>query len=74
VHVTAPTEVLLARMRERGSERHPVHYDAEAADEILSRHARGEWEPLPLDGELIRIDTSLSPDLDAVLAPLASSA
>jgi predicted kinase len=74
VHVTAPAEVLLERMRERGSERHPVHYDAQAADEILVRHARGEWEPLPLEGELIRIDTSAPPDLDAVLAALASHA
>jgi predicted kinase len=72
VHVTAPAEVLLERMRERGSKRHPVHYDAQAADEILARHARGEWEPLPVEGELIRIDSSAPPDLDAVLAELAS--
>jgi predicted kinase len=70
VHVTAPLDELLARMRERDSDRHPVHYDIEAADEIAERFSRGEWEALPLDGDLIRIDTSASPDLDALLAPL----
>jgi predicted kinase len=74
VHVTAPAEVLFARMRKRNTERHPVHWDAEAEDEIAERLARGEWEPLPLGGDLIRIDTSAAPDLDAVLASLASRA
>jgi predicted kinase len=72
VHVGAPARVLAARRRERANERHPVHWDDEAEEEIVQRLARGEWEPLPLDGDLIRIDTSESPDLDAVLAPLAS--
>jgi predicted kinase len=71
IHVTAPRDVLLERMRERDAERHPVHYDAEAADEIVERLQRGEWEPLPLGGELIRVDTAQSPDLDVLLAPLS---
>jgi predicted kinase len=70
IHVSAPSDVLLRRMRERDAERHPVHYDAEVAEEVLERLARGEWEPLPLDGELIRIDTSTDPDVDALLEPL----
>jgi predicted kinase len=70
VHVTAPVEVLLARMRERGSDRHPVHYDAEAAEEIGERVAGGEWDALPLPGRLLRIDTSSPADLDRLLAPL----
>jgi predicted kinase len=74
VHVGAPREVLLERMRTRDAERHPVHYDAEAMDEITARLDRGEWEPLPLEGELIRIDTSggasVEELVDDALAPL----
>jgi predicted kinase len=71
IHVGAPRDVLLERMRERDAERHPVHYDAEAADEIVERLEQGEWEPLPLDGDLIRIDTSQDVDLEALLEGLA---
>lgn len=74
VHVSAPPDVLAARRRERSGERHSVHWDDEAEEEIVQRLAHGEWEPLPLEGKLIRIDTAASPDLDAVLAALASRA
>jgi hypothetical protein len=68
VHVTAASEVLRTRMLERGSHRHPVHYDGDAADEVAARAAAGEWDPLRLPGRLVRIDTTKWPDLDEVLA------
>jgi broad-specificity NMP kinase len=67
VHVDASPAVLHARLHERDSHRHPVHYDQEAADEIRDRAASGEWRPLDLPGRLIRVDTSEAfPDLDAL--------
>ena len=67
VHVTAAPETLRTRLRER-DQRHPVHYDREAADEVATRAAGGEWPPLPLSGRLIEIDTTTWPDLDEALA------
>jgi predicted kinase len=56
VHVTARPEALEARLRVR--DRHGVHYDTAAAAEIAERAAGGEWDALPLDGELVRVDTT----------------
>jgi hypothetical protein len=64
VHVSAPPEVLRARLLDRDPHRHPVHYDAEAADEIVALATAGKWEPLPLGGELIRVDGTRPLDLD----------
>jgi hypothetical protein len=58
VHVSASPATLRARLLERGADRHPVHYDLEAANEIAARAAAGEWDPLPLAGVLVRIDTT----------------
>jgi hypothetical protein len=71
VHVSASPEVLRTRMLERDTHVHPVHYDREAADEVAARAAAGEWEPLPLEGTLLRIDTTVWPELDVVLAVLS---
>jgi len=68
VHVTAPPDVLSARRRARSAERHPVHYDVEVEDELALRHARGDWDPLPLDGALVQIDTSAEAQVEARLA------
>jgi hypothetical protein len=57
VYVTADPPVLRTRLLER-DDRHPVHYDQEAADEIAQRAEAGEWDPLPLDGALVRLDTT----------------
>jgi predicted kinase len=67
VHVTAEPETLRTRLLERDV-RHPVHYDREAADEVVARAVGGEWPPLPLGGRLIEIDTTTWPNLDEVLA------
>jgi predicted kinase len=67
VHVTAAPSVLRDRLR--GRTRHPVHYDAEAADEIAERARGGDWAALPLEGELIEVDTSSSfPDVASIAA------
>jgi len=58
---------LRERMLNRDTHRHPVHYDRDAADEVLERAAAGEWPPLPLGGALVELDTTVWPDLDEVL-------
>ena len=58
VHVSASPATLRSRLLERARGRHPVHYDQEAANEIAARAAAGEWDPLPLPGVLVRVDTS----------------
>lgn len=67
VHVSADPAVLRERLLTRATHRHPVHYDLDAADEIAERAAGGEWPALPIGGRLIEIDTTIWPDLDAVL-------
>ncbi len=57
VYVTADPAVLRTRLLER-DDRHPVHYDQEAADEIAQRAEAGEWDPLPVDGAFVRLDTT----------------
>ena len=57
-------------MLDRDTHRHPVHYDREAADEVAASVAAGEWNPIPLPGKLLRIDTTTWPDLDEVLAAI----
>jgi hypothetical protein len=72
VYVSAPPPILRARLLHR-DERHPVHYDREAADEIAQRAAAGEWEPLPIDGPLVRFDTTEEFDLDAAARSVAET-
>jgi predicted kinase len=67
VHVSASPEVLRSRLLERGPHRHAVHYDARAADEIYALAAAGQWEPLPVAGELVRVDTTTWPALQPLL-------
>jgi hypothetical protein len=62
VHVTAAPDVLRSRMLER-DRRHAVHYDRDVADEIAQRTAAGEWDALPLDGRVVRLDTTEELDL-----------
>jgi predicted kinase len=58
VHVTAAPDILRTRLLERDLSRHPVHYDADAADEIAAAVAAGDWDVLAVAGDLIRIDTT----------------
>lgn len=71
VHVDAPPALLRERMLARAG-RHPVHYDAEVADEVAERARAGEWEPLPLAGETLRIDTSSPQDVAALAERIAT--
>jgi hypothetical protein len=71
VHVTADPKLLRTRMLERAGNRHPVHWDSEAADEVAARAANGEWAALPLAAELIEVDTTVWPDLDEIAAQVA---
>jgi predicted kinase len=71
VHVTAEPELLRDRMLERAEHRHPVHWDADAADEVAARAAAGDWPALPLEGDLVEIDTSTWPDLPELAARVA---
>ena len=72
VHVSASPATLRARLRGRGGQRHPVHYDHEAANEIAARATAGEWDPLRLAGVLVRVDTTDGFDAD-VPAQLAQA-
>jgi hypothetical protein len=65
---------LRARLLARDAHRHPVHYDREAADEIADRAGRGEWVPLPLEGELIAVDTRGRVDVAALVERVRATA
>jgi predicted kinase len=65
IYVTAPPELIRDRFRTRNRP-HPVHYDLQVIDEVPERMAAGEWDPLDLEGELIRIDGSAPADVDAL--------
>ena len=72
VHVTAAPELLRDRMLARVG-RHSVHYDAEVADEVYERAAAGDWHlPLPLDGELLLVDTTSPQDPAAIAERVAT--
>jgi predicted kinase len=77
VHVSAQLDELRRRMVVRAGERHAVHYDADAATEVATRAAAGEWAALPLHGDLVEVDTTEWPDLaeltDGVAAITRSS-
>jgi predicted kinase len=54
---SAPPDVLLARFRDR-PDRHAGHLDAVTITELEPRLLAGEWEPLPIEGEVIHVDTT----------------
>jgi hypothetical protein len=57
IYVSAPPELIRDRFRTRDRP-HPVHYDLQVIDEVPERMAAGEWDPLDLECELIRVDGS----------------
>jgi predicted kinase len=65
VHVTAPPSLIQDRFRTRHRP-HPVHYDLQVIEEVPERMAAGEWDPLDLEGELIRLDGSGPIDVAAL--------
>lgn len=64
IHCHAPLDLLVARYANRP--RHQGHHDAEKVKELGIRFRRGAHEPLDVPGDLIRVDTSRSVDLDAI--------
>jgi predicted kinase len=70
VHVSADPATLRERLLVRDTHGHRVHYDRDAADEIATRTAAGEWPALPIGGRLVSIDTTVWPELDEVLATI----
>lgn len=69
VHCAAPLPVLLDRYASRA--RHVGHHDAEKIEELPARFARGVHEPLALDGELIRLETTQPLELGGLVQRLA---
>jgi predicted kinase len=72
VHCSAPLEVLVERYASR--ERHPGHIDVERIDALRDAVEMGRHEPLDLQGETIRIDTSDPVDLVALGDQIAALA
>lgn len=60
VHCTAPEEVLKQRyvQRAKSGERHPVHDDADRADELSKDLDKGIYDPLDVGVPLILVDAS----------------
>lgn len=73
VHLSAPPATLRERLQARDASRHAVHYDSVAAAEIHERAGRGEWDALPLPGELIAVDTTTWPDVPALVERVAAA-
>jgi ribose 1,5-bisphosphokinase PhnN len=71
VHVSASPDVLRKRFANR-QRRHAVHYDAEVVDEVPTRVAAGEWEPLDIGGRLLQVDTSVFPNVVEVASEVAA--
>jgi len=65
VYADAPPDVVCERFRTRNRS-HPVHYDLKVIDEVPARMAAGEWDPLELDCELIRLDTTNPVDVEGL--------
>jgi hypothetical protein len=66
IHCSAPRDVLLERYAART--RHPGHLGETALPEIEVGLAGGGWEPLALDGELVRLDTTQAVDVPSLTA------
>ena len=71
IHCHAPLPTLLERYA--GRSRHAGHRDAEKIKELPARFASGAHDPLALDGDLIRLDTTEPLDLDALASACLGS-
>jgi predicted kinase len=69
LHCHAPLPVLLERYARRS--RHAGHHDAEKIKELPGRFESGVHDPLRLEGELIRLDTTQPVDLSALIRDFA---
>ena len=72
VHCSAPLDVLVERYA--GRERHPGHVDSDRIYALRDAVETGRHDPLTLDGDTIRIDTTTPVDLDALAERVTSLA
>lgn len=78
VHCSIPDDQVIERYRARAEEgdRHPVHADTEALDDLVKRIAQGAGQPLPLDVPLLQVDSTdgFRPSLSEIIAFLRAPA
>lgn len=72
VHCAIPDSLVIQRYQERANagERHPVHADAGALDDLVQRIESGAGRPLPLDAPLLAVDgtTDFDPGIEKIVA------
>ncbi len=72
VHCAIPDSLVLERYRARAArgERHPVHQDSNAEQDLIDRIADGGGQPLPIPTTLLRVDTTdgFRPELGEIVA------
>jgi len=71
VHCTIQGDLVLERYRDRAQagERHPVHVDEGAEEELSNRIETGAGDPLPLDIPLLEVDSTdgWNPDIAGIV-------
>lgn len=77
IHCQAPPPLILERVRARAGSaaRHRVHPDLDRLDDLDRELADGTFEPLELDLETIRVDTTngYAPSLDAMVSRIRTA-
>ena len=68
IHCAAPLDILIARYTNRP--RHEGHHDAEKVKLLPARLERGVHDALDLPGDLFRVETSRTVDLDEIVAAI----
>ena len=60
VHCTIPDDLVIERYKERSQagERHPIHADDDAVEDLVERIKEGGGRPLPLDAPLLQVDAT----------------
>ena len=77
IHCVAPTELVLARYRERykSGQRHPGHFDGAVLPELAARIQAGEFGAPQIDVPTLTVDTreGYDPTLDQIVSTLRST-
>jgi predicted kinase len=60
VHCSIPDDLVIERYKERSQagERHPIHADDDALEDLVQRIRDGGGRPLPLDAPLLQVDAT----------------
>jgi predicted kinase len=76
IHCVSPTELVLARYRERyeSGQRHPGHFDGAVLPGLAARIQAGEFEAPQIEVPTLMVDTrdGYNPPLDRIVAALES--